>query len=47
MLLVAPGFPGETEGLYKRFKDITGFQLSFLPVSVLLKLAIDIGRLLS
>jgi hypothetical protein len=24
--------------LYRRFKDITGFQLSFLPVPVLLKL---------
>ncbi len=38
MLLVAPDFPGETEGCCRRFKDITGFQLSFLPVPVLLKL---------
>jgi len=38
MLLVAPDFPGETEGCCRKFKDITGFQLSFLPVPVLLKL---------
>jgi len=38
MLLVAPDFPAETEGCCRRFKDITGFQLSFLPVPVLLKL---------
>jgi hypothetical protein len=38
MLLVAPDFPGEIEECCKRFKDITGFQLSFLPVPVLLKL---------
>lgn len=38
MLLVAPDFPGDIEECCKRFKDITGFQLSFLPVPVLLKL---------
>jgi len=38
MLLVAPDFPGETEGCCRRFRDITGFQLSFLPAPVLLKL---------
>jgi len=38
MILVAPDFPHETEGCCRKFKDITGFQLSFLPVPVLLKL---------
>lgn len=38
MLLVAPDFPSETKGCCRKFKDITGFQLSFLPVPVLLKL---------
>lgn len=38
MLLVAPDFPCETAECCKRFKDISGFQPSFLPVPVLLKL---------
>jgi len=38
MLLVAPDFPEETEGCCRRFRDLTGFQLSFLPAAVLLRL---------
>jgi hypothetical protein len=38
MLLVAPDFPGEIEECCSKFKAITGFQLSFLPVATLLKL---------
>jgi hypothetical protein len=38
MLLIAPDFPGEIEECCKRFKDITGFQLYFLPVPILLQL---------
>lgn len=36
MILVAPGFPQEIEECCRKFKEITGFQLSFFPASVLL-----------
>ena len=38
MILVAPDFPKEIEGCCRKFKEITGFQLSFFPAYVLLKM---------
>ena len=38
MILVAPDFPQEIERCCRKFKEITGFQLSFFPAPVLLKM---------
>ncbi|MBA7679083.1 hypothetical protein ES703_87366 [subsurface metagenome] len=38
MILVAPDFPQEIEQCCRKFKEITGLQLSFLPAFVLLKM---------
>jgi len=38
MIVVAPGFPQEIEESCRKFKELTGMQLSFLPVDVLLEM---------
>lgn len=38
MIVVAPGFPQEIEESCKKFRELTGLQLSFLPANVLLEM---------
>lgn len=38
MIVVAPGFPQQIEASCKKFRELTGMQLSFLPVDVLLEM---------